>query len=68
MAAHFMVRCPSCGGDFPCHTELWNAGYDLLCPFCQATFPQDRSPLVVSAQGEQGRGPAADATAHAEGM
>jgi len=29
------------------------AGYDLLCPFCQATFPQSRSPLIITGSGER---------------
>ncbi|TDE00698.1 hypothetical protein [Jiangella asiatica] len=64
MASIFTVECPSCGQSFPCHTELWQAGYDLLCPFCQATFPQERSPRIVSATGDVVR----NDTGAAEGM
>ena len=44
MAQIFTVTCPACRGAFPCHPELWQAGYDLLCPFCGAIFPQEASP------------------------
>jgi hypothetical protein len=53
MSTIFSVTCPVCGELFPVHTELWNSGYDLLCPFCQATFPQTRSPLIIGAHGER---------------
>ncbi len=51
MATIFTVECPECRERFPCHAELWNAGYDLLCPFCGHTFPQDDSPLIEGADG-----------------
>ncbi|HWE34247.1 MAG TPA: hypothetical protein VG410_12225 [Solirubrobacteraceae bacterium] len=42
MAEVFWVQCPSCEGRFYCHTEdLWDAGYDLLCPFCGNEFSQE---------------------------
>ncbi len=63
MASIFTIECPSCGKSFPCHTELWQAGYDLLCPFCQATFPQEQSPRIVTASGDVVR-----ATGAAESM
>lgn len=53
MAQIFRVQCPSCHESFPCHTELWQAAYDLLCPFCQHTFPQEESPLIISPSGER---------------
>lgn len=65
----FYVHCPACDGRFPCHMELWGAGYDLLCPFCQHTFPQDQSPLIITATGERRRRapePAVDATTETE--
>jgi uncharacterized C2H2 Zn-finger protein len=52
MPSHFTVECPRCHKDFPVHTELWEAPYDLLCPFCGNTFRQRESPHVVSADGE----------------
>ncbi len=56
MAQIFYVTCPACRQKFPCHPELWDAGYDLLCPFCQASFPQEASPLIVTGTGEQRAG------------
>jgi hypothetical protein len=56
MAQIFYVTCPACRQRFPCHPELWDAGYDLLCPFCQASFPQEASPLLVTGTGEQRAG------------
>ena len=53
MAQIFRVECPSCREIFPCHTELWQAPYDLLCPFCQHTFPQEQSPMIISPAGER---------------
>ena len=53
MAQIFYVTCPACRSKFPCHPELWDAGYDLLCPFCQASFPQETSPLIITGTGEQ---------------
>jgi hypothetical protein len=67
MSTIFTVTCPKCGDNFPVHTELWQAGYDLLCPFCQATFPQERSPLIVSGGGERHVRPV-DPTQSAESM
>jgi hypothetical protein len=58
MAQIFNVTCPVCLGAFPCHPELWQAGYDLLCPFCGATFPQEESPLIVTGTGERRPGTA----------
>jgi endogenous inhibitor of DNA gyrase (YacG/DUF329 family) len=55
MASQFTVECPTCHKDFPVHMELWQAGYDLLCPFCGATFPQEESPHIVTASGEDRR-------------
>ncbi len=52
MAQIFYVTCPACGKRFPCHPELWEVDYDLLCPFCQATFRQAESPLVITGSGE----------------
>jgi hypothetical protein len=68
MAQIFYVHCPSCGERFPCHTELWDAGYDLLCPFCHTTFPQNESPLVISPKGEQSRPRPSNPEATAESM
>ena len=64
MAQIFYVHCPACRGKFPCHPELWDVAYDLLCPFCQHTFPQEESPLIITATGEQrpGRQSGANAT------
>lgn len=58
MAQIFNVTCPGCRGAFPVHPELWQAGYDLLCPFCGRTFPQEASPLIVTGSGEQRPGSA----------
>ena len=58
MAQIFTVTCPSCGGGFPVHPELWQAGYDLLCPFCGRTFAQEESPLIVTGNGERRPGTA----------
>jgi hypothetical protein len=58
MAQIFTVTCPSCRGAFPVHPELWGAGYDLLCPFCAAMFPQEASPLIVTGNGEKRPGSA----------
>lgn len=42
MAQIFWVQCPQCAGRFYCHTEdLWDAPYDLLCPFCAHTFSRE---------------------------
>jgi hypothetical protein len=84
VAQIFYVHCPACRGKFPCHPELWDVEYDLLCPFCQHSFPQEASPLIITATGERrpGRLPAArgapaveapgtrdpDPSAHAESM
>lgn len=53
MATIFYVHCPDCGGKFPCHSELWQVDYALLCPFCQRSFHQEESPLIISATGER---------------
>jgi hypothetical protein len=53
MAQIFYVHCPACNGRFPCHPELWQVDYDLLCPFCANTFPQETSPLIITATGER---------------
>ncbi len=53
MAQIFYVHCPRCGGKFPCHSELWQVEYALLCPFCQLSFQQEESPLILSATGER---------------
>ena len=58
MAQIFTVTCPTCRGGFPVHPELWQAGYDLLCPFCGAMFPQEASPLIVTGSGERRPGSA----------
>jgi hypothetical protein len=53
LAQIFYVTCPNCRGRFPCHPELWQVEYALLCPFCQTSFRQEESPLIVTATGEQ---------------
>jgi len=53
MAQIFYVTCPRCTGRFPCHPELWQVEYALLCPFCQNSFHQEDSPLIITATGEQ---------------
>ena len=58
MAQIFTVTCPTCQGAFPVHPELWQAGYDLLCPFCGAMFPQEASPQIVTGTGERRPGSA----------
>ena len=81
MAQIFNVTCPRCGDKFPCHPELWQVEYKLLCPFCQLSFAQEESPLIITGTGERrpgsqfGRGEyaaaaanAADASSHAESM
>ena len=67
MAQIFYVTCPRCRGRFPCHPELWQVEYDLLCPFCQHTFPQETSPLIVTATGEQRPGSRAAAAGQQDG-
>jgi hypothetical protein len=52
VAQIFYVQCPACDREFPCHSELWQAAYDLLCPFCQRSFRQEDSPRIVTATGE----------------
>ena len=80
MAQIFYVHCPRCGGRFPCHSELWQVEYALLCPFCQLSFHQEESPLIITVSGERRPGsrsgpaagptlpPVEDPTAHAESM
>jgi hypothetical protein len=81
VAAIFYVHCPRCNGKFPCHQELWQVEYALLCPFCQLSFHQEDSPMIISAAGERRPGaqfssthataaPSADPdpSAHAESM
>jgi hypothetical protein len=58
VAQIFTVTCPTCRGGFPVHPELWQAGYDLLCPFCGAMFTQEASPLIVTGSGERRPGSA----------
>jgi hypothetical protein len=53
MAQIFYVACPTCRERFPCHPELWQAEYDLLCPFCGQMFPQEASPMITTGTGEQ---------------
>lgn len=53
MATIFYVHCPRCNGKFPCHQELWQVEYALLCPFCQLSFHQEDSPMIISATGER---------------
>lgn len=53
MAQIFYVHCPACQGKFPCHPELWQVEYDLLCPFCGTSFAQETSPLIITAAGER---------------
>ena len=53
MAQIFYVTCPACAKRFPCHPELWQVEYELLCPFCQHSFPQEASPLIITMTGEQ---------------
>ncbi len=67
MSTIFTVTCPQCSKTFPVHTELWQAGYDLLCPFCQAMFPQSKSPTIVTGKGET-FSPATTDTGQAESM
>jgi hypothetical protein len=78
VAQIFYVTCPRCGGKFPCHPELWQVEYALLCPFCQNSFRQEESPLIITGTGEQRPGsmyagsrdsaPDADQGANAESM
>jgi hypothetical protein len=56
VAQIFYVHCPRCQGKFPCHTELWQVEYDLLCPFCGHSFPQEASPLIITPTGERRAG------------
>jgi hypothetical protein len=59
MAQMFWVQCPDCDGRFYCHTEdLWDSGYDLLCPYCAKTFTQEEG-LVGMKQPPKPSGPAA---------
>jgi hypothetical protein len=50
------------------HTELWQSAYDLLCPFCQTSFPQSESPSIISPNGEQSHPAPVDPAATAESM
>ena len=59
MAQIFYVTCPACRQRFPCHPELWQVEYELLCPFCGQMFPQEASPLITTGTGEQRPGSAA---------
>jgi hypothetical protein len=73
MSTIFNVTCPKCEGLFPVHSERWNAGYDLLCPFCGNTFSQNSSPLIIGGAGERITGtpaaaPSTTDTGAAEGM
>jgi hypothetical protein len=81
MAQIFNVTCPRCRGKFPCHPELWQVEYKLLCPFCQLYFAQEESPMITTGTGESrpgsqfGRGEyaaaaaaSADASSQAESM
>jgi hypothetical protein len=67
VAQIFYVHCPACGGKFPCHPELWQVEYDLLCPFCQHSFPQEMSPLIITMTGERRAGSLAGAAARHDG-
>ena len=54
MAHIFWVQCPACEGRFYCHTEdLWDSGYDLLCPYCSKTFTQEEG-LAGMTPGKSG--------------
>jgi hypothetical protein len=68
VAQIFYVHCPACGGKFPCHPELWQVQYDLLCPFCQHSFPQEASPLIISMTGERRAGNLAGTAGPGEGQ
>lgn len=68
MAQIFWVHCPACKERFPVHTELWQSAYDLLCPFCQTSFPQSESPSIISPNGEQSHPAPVDPAATAESM
>jgi hypothetical protein len=63
----FRVTCPECSGVFPVHNELWNAGYELLCPFCGASFAQSASPMIIGGSGEKTTRSSSN-TGAAEGM
>lgn len=53
MAPIFWVTCPKCGRRFFCHRELRHSSYELLCPFCNHSFPQEDSPELWEANGER---------------
>jgi hypothetical protein len=68
VAQIFFVHCPACGGKFPCHTELWHVAFDLLCPFCQRSFPPEASPLIITPTGERRSGTLAPGAAGSRGV
>lgn len=47
----FWVQCPECDGKFYCHAEdLWDSGYDLLCPYCSATFGREAGVAALTSR------------------
>jgi predicted Zn finger-like uncharacterized protein len=47
MANLFNVVCPHCECKFQCHyADLRHKDIKLKCPFCQAEFDQEKSPLI----------------------
>ena len=43
----FWVACPQCSGEFFAdYEELRFADVDLICPFCEASFPIEESPEI----------------------
>ena len=47
MAHIFNVVCPKCERKFQCHYgDLRHKKIKLHCPFCQAKFDQEESPLI----------------------
>ncbi len=47
MARIFWVTCPRCAGKFYCHyDDLRHTRWELLCPYCSHSFPQEDSPEI----------------------
>ena len=47
MARIFNVVCPHCKRKFQCdYHDLRHKKIQLLCPYCQTAFDQEKSPLI----------------------
>ncbi len=48
MGVSAYVRCPNCKEDFVCSPSMLSVpGIEAHCPFCDATFPPEKSPRIV---------------------